>query len=223
MSGSSKNMLTTMFQLSNQPFYKSAVPMDLDILDKAVYVDFCQRMFRGEKKDIDTAAVAFTYDLFYGETYLMQETMKEAFQAASEGSIVTKDDMVATVKKILLHKDNDFRDILNRLDNKKERNTLFCIATEGIASGLTRSFIMKRYDLDNASSVQNALENLGENKLNLIVRIAKGTYILQDRLFELWIAEKGGYLNLKLEQAEARHERLRAILQQIPEIPSPQR
>ena len=29
--------------------------------------------------------------------------------------------------------------------------------------------------------------------------VSKGTYILQDRLFELWIAYRGNYLDAKLE------------------------
>ena len=220
-SGSSRHMLTTMFQLSNQPFYKSAVQMDLGPLNAGVYADYCQRLFREQSNDIDTGAILFVYQLFSGETYLMQETMKEIFAQSEEGASLGMHDAVDAIKTLIRRKDSDYREILNRLDNKKERNTLFCIAAEGVATGLTSSSIMRRYDLDNASSVQNALENLGESKHNLIDRIAKGTYVIQDRLFELWIADKGGYLDYKFEHAEERYHTQQEVTERLPKITPP--
>lgn len=214
-SGSSRHMLTTMFQLSNQPFYKSAVSMDLDILDMETYTDFCTRMFAFGNKTIDAEAVAFAYYLFCGETYLMQEVMKEAYSRTANKDICSKDIVLASIDELMSRKEIDYRDILSRLNNTKERNTLFCIAMEGIADGLTSSSIMKKYRLDNASAVQNALENLGQDKLALIEKIAKGTYILHDRLFELWIASKNGMLEDKYENAEKRFHIQREIVSRI--------
>lgn len=214
-SGSARHMLTTMFQMSNQPFYKSAAPMDLDILSLDSYTAFCKDLFRLGGKSIDDNAVSFAYHLFSGETYLMQETMKETYAGCAPGAAAGKDEVIEAVKELLSRKETDYRDILSRLDNKKERNTLYCIAIEGIASGLTSSAIMKKYQLDNASSVQNALENLGPDKLALIERIAKGTYVIQDRLFELWIAAKSGILQAKFLEAEARFYRQREIAERI--------
>ena len=220
-SGSSRHLLTTMFQMSNQPFYKSAVSMDLDILSLDAYRAFCQDMFRFGQKYIDPEAVSLVYHLFSGETYLMQELMKETYARTKTGQSIDRDTVLASLSELVERKDADYREILNRLDNKKERNTLFCIAAEGIAAGLTSTRIMKQYDLDNASSVQNALENLGENKWGLIDRIAKGIYVIQDRLFELWIASRGGYLELKIHDAETRFKKQREIQYAIPEIIPP--
>ena len=217
-SGSSRHMLTTMFQLSNQPFYKSAVSMDLDIIPLEVYTAFCQEMFQYGGKSIASDAVAFAYYLFSGETYLLQETMKEAYARTEPGVTAGKDVIYAAVWEMLSRKEADYRDILNRLNNQKERNTLYCIAMEGIARGLTSSSMMKRYHLDNASAVQNALENLSSDKLGLIERIAKGTYVLQDRLFELWLAVKTGLLEDKYQYARERFLRQREISEAIPGI-----
>ena len=217
-SGSSRHMLTTLFQISNQPFYKSAVPMDLDILDLSAYKTFCKDMFDKGRRTISPDAIAFVYYLFVGETYLMQELMKEAYACSSEGDVLDKEFLQSSLLKVLGRKDTDYRDILNRLDNKKERNTLFCIASEGIATKITSSAMMKKYALDNASSVQNAIEKLMDEKLPLIDRIAKGTYVIQDRLLELWIAWKTGTLEIKFQDAENRFHRQRAIMESIPGI-----
>ncbi len=217
-SGSSRHMLTTMFQLSNQPFYKSAVSMDLDIIPLDTYTAFCQEMFQYGDKSIAPDAVTFAYYIFSGETYLLQEVMKEAYAQTEPGMTAGKDVIYAAVWEMLARKEADYRDILNRLNNQKERNTLYCIALEGIARGLTSSSMMKRYRLDNASAVQNALENLASDKLGLIERIAKGTYVLQDRLFELWLANKTGILEDKYQYARERFLRQREIIDVIPGI-----
>ena len=80
---------------------------------------------------------------------------------------------------------------------------------------------MKKYNLDNASSVQNALGNLCGENLNIAVNIAKGTYILQDRLFELWIAKRGGYMELKLANVKERFEKERSLMVSNPDIIAP--
>lgn len=217
-SGSSRHMLTTMFQLSNQPFYKSAESMDLDIIPLNTYTEFCGRMFAMFDKAIEKEAVELAYFLFSGETYLMQELMKEVFSSTATGKAAGVDSVKAAVTVMMERKDSDYRDILNRLNSKKERNTLLCIANEGIGRQLTASATMKKYELDNASSVQNALKNLGEENLNIISKIEKGVYTIQDRLFELWIADKGGYLERKYTEAAQRFKEQQSLEKSIPTI-----
>lgn len=209
--GSSRHMLTTMFQISNQPFYKSAVSMDLDIIPMPTYIEFCSRMFARGNKKIEEDAVQFTYSLFSGETYLMQMLMKELYATMPTGSTADIDDVKEALMVLLETKDIDYKELIDRLDNQKERKTLFCIAAEGIGKELTSSWMMKKYNLDNASSVQNALNNLGEDRMNLITRLCKGTYVLQDRLFELWIASKCGLLEQKYEAVPERFIEQREI------------
>lgn len=221
--GSSKHMLNNMFSNYNQPFFNSAKSLDLDIIGLNAYTDFVSAIFESYGKTIDTEAIEFTYYLFSGNTYLMQELMKGVFARTDSGSNADKPLLLQCLTGMINDKDADYRETLNRLNSKKERNTLFCIAGEGIAKGLTSTAIMKRYDLDNASSVQNALENLCGEDLKIAVRIAKGVYMLQDRLFELWIASRGGYLDLKLSNPKERFEEERRILEAIPAIIAPGR
>lgn len=210
-SGSSRHMLATMFQLSNQPFYKSAVSMDLDVIPVDTYTAFCERMFESGKKKIDPEAVEFVYYLFSGETYLMQALMKDVYASLQEGASAGIQEVKDALFALLESRDSDYKDILNRLNNKKERNTLFCIALEGIGKDLTSSYIMNKYALDSASSVQNALNNLGDDKMGLITKLQKGTYVIQDRLFELWLAFRFGRIDQKFESAPERFVEQREI------------
>lgn len=39
----------------------------------------------------------------------------------------------------------------------------------------------------------------------MIKKISKGTYIIEDRLFELWIAREGNYLEYKYDSVQERY------------------
>ena len=220
-SGSSRHMLNTMFLKYNQPFYKSATTIDLDIISLPAYREFVLDIFSSYGKTIKEEAVDFTYYVMSGNTFGMQEVMKEVFSNAALGSITDKEDIIAAIKGILKKKDSEYREVLNRVNSIKDRNTLFCIAALGVAQGMTSGAVMKRYNLDNASSVQHSLANLSADKLDMIQTISKGTYILQDRLFELWIAFRGNYLDSKFDDPRARFEKERHEAKSLPTIPGP--
>ena len=210
-SGSSRHILSLMFDSPDEPFFKSARSMDLDIISLESYRTFCKSLFQRYGKTIADSAVDLTYNLFCGNTYDMQQVMKEAFANTRKGGIVEDAVILATIHQMLTEKEKDFRENLNRLDNKKERNVLFCIASEGLATGLTSSAVMKRYNLDNASSVQNALRNLCDDKLNLVAKVGKSHYKLQDKFFELWLAESNHVFDTQVEAAYNTFQTLREI------------
>ena len=209
-SGSSRHILNTMFLNYNQPFYKSAVTMDLDIIGIEAYTDFVRSMFDDYGRHIDDVTVGFIYYLMSGNTFNMQEIMKEVFMMTDGKTDVRKEDAIAAVHSILSRHDEEFRDQISRVSSIKDRKLLYCIASEGIAQSLTSGVMLKKYGLDNASSVQHSLNNLMSEKMLMIQKLAKQTYITQDRLFELWLSLKIGNLDEKLSNPEARFEQERA-------------
>ena len=210
-SGSSRHMLDLMFLNSNQPFYKSSSNIDLDIIEYGEYEQFVTGCFGKYEKAMEPDAIRFVYDLFLGETAPMQETLNQVFSGADTGSAVGIPNVCEAIGTVLDSKDESFRARLNRIEKEKTRNTLYCIAAQGIASNLTSSETMKRFALDNASSVQNALISLLDDNNPIIRKLTKGTYIIEDRLFELWIAREGGYLEIKYESAADRFHRQRLL------------
>ena len=178
--------------------------MDLDIISQDSYRVFCKRLFAGYRKEIEDDAVDLVYYLFSGNTYDMQEVMRETFQDVRPGKTAGKEEVVRSVNVLLDQRNEEFRDRLDKLDNKKARMVLFAIAEEGIGAGLTSAALMKRYHLDNASSVQNALIMLSDDKTNFIRKMGRASYCLQDRFFELWCARNNRNLESKINRAEMR-------------------
>ena len=210
-SGSSRHLLQTMFEVSGEPFYKSAMPMNLDIISLSAYREFCSSMFHLYKKEIDADAIDMVYNLFSGNTYDIQVVMKGTFAQTAPREKASQDTALSAIFEILENREQDFREKMNELDNQKERKTLYCIAREGLATGLTSSQMLKQYQLDNASSVQNALKNLCGDKLNLVSRVGKNHYRLQDRFFELWFAKTDGRFDEKISTAKDAFDKERAL------------
>ena len=210
-SGSSRHILVSMFLDYNKPFYKSAETMDLDIIGLDSYRDFVKTMFDDYGRRIDDEAVDFVYYLMSGNTFNMQETMKETFMMTAGKDTVGKEDTIAAVLSILSRHDEEYRDLLNRLTSQKDRKLLYCIAAEGIAQNLTSCAMMKKYGLDNASSVQHSLSNLTGEKMPMARKLSKQAYMLQDGLLELWLLQRAGGLDAKFQNPEDRFERERSL------------
>ncbi|MBQ8060900.1 MAG: ATP-binding protein [Bacteroidales bacterium] len=203
-SGSSRHLLNQMFEYPNEPFYRSASSMNLDIIPLESYSSFCERLFSEYGRGIEADAVNLVYCLFSGNTYDMQETMKETFTEVPEGSTVVKQDILNAIDNLLDSRDQEFRGMLDKVESAKARKVIACIAREGIATRLTSADKLKSYKLDNASSVQNAIKVLSGESLNFVKKVGKASYSLNNRFFEYWHSRRDGYLEEKIENAADR-------------------
>lgn len=215
-SGSSRHMLNHMFEHPKEPFYRSASSMNLDIISEESYTSFAKRLFQQYGKDISDEAIAMAYALFSGRTYDIQEVMKEVFQQLASGKTASLDDVKDAVKRLMAMWDNDFRERMDRIEKIKNRNMLYAIALEGIATSVTSTSFIRKYKMDNASSIQNAIAYLSDENINAIEKIGKASYQLQNRLFELWIANGFRCLDQKFSTARDRFEKERQMLAQQP-------
>ncbi|MBO4434112.1 MAG: hypothetical protein J5769_01495 [Bacteroidales bacterium] len=220
-SGSERHMLDSMFNEQNKPFYKSALPMELEIIPLPVYREFCQRLFDTRCKTLTDAAVEFIYYLFSANTFEMQQAMNLAFALTAEGQAADVKMMEWAIDAILTENDSFYRELLARSTSEKERNLLQCLAVEGLASGLTSQEKIWKYNLGGASSVQASLKKLTDSKRNaVIVEIGRNHYRLQDKFFDLWLASQIGILDRKYAAAEDIFHRERAAMKELPKMAS---
>lgn len=201
-SGSNRRLLTRMFEDSTQPFYKSSREINLDILRPEPYVSFCRRMFKEYDKDIEADSALFAYNVFANSTLSLQEVMNEVFASACPGETAGYESVKDAILAIIRQKEVGFRETLDRIENIRTRNVLRCIADMGIATGLTSSAVLRKYHLDNASAVQNAIRSLTNPKVGLVAEIAPNYYRIEDKFFELWLQSKAGLLERRLEESE---------------------
>lgn len=230
-SGSEQHMLDTMFNTANEPFFKSARPMGLKPLSLKTYSEFCKKCFRQYNKDITDDAIELVYYLFEGSTYHMQDIMNEIFFSINSGDIANKEHVLQAIDLSLERREQDFREILNRYPNPKERKVLFCIANEGIATKILSSEIINKYELDQPSLIQNALNNLiNRNKrkkskakveLGIVTEPVPNCYKLKDKYLELWLVREIPTFDYKINNAKELFEHAQKMFKDAAKIQLP--
>ena len=196
-------MLASMFNEYNKPFYKSALPMELDIIPLPSYTDFCSALFTKMGKTIEKDAITFTYHLLGANTYEMQQVMNIAFALTPDKGTATEKIIEDSIDTIIYGNDSMYRELFSKGRSNKEMNLLQCLATEGIASGLTSEDMIAKYSLGGSSSVQYSLKKLMNPDKIVVYETGNRKYRLQDRFFELWICGQIGILEAKYAAAES--------------------
>ena len=192
--GSARSMMQAMFLSSARPFYRSADVMELNAIEKDIYIDFVVSNFEKQGKFIDKDVVAEAYDVFQGHTFYIQKCFNEAYANTAKGESCTKTTVETAIKDMVGLYDTIFREVLSNIP-EKQKELLYAIAKEGNAQQIQSGEFIKRYSLSSSSSVQSAAKKLLER--DLIVEQNK-VYKLSDKLFEMWINKVYGITDDKL-------------------------
>lgn len=199
-SGSSVHLLPSMFLRQNQPFYNSSDLVGLKRIPEDTYQDFCKRMFNLYDKDIENEATSFAYRLLRANLLNLQQLLNETFLLTQKGETASED----TVKNALLHCLDERNEIYENLCSRNKDNIqrlINCIAIEGVASSLTSTEIMRRYNLGASSTIDRHLKELSSEDNGMLTPVGKDGFSLGDRFLELWIVQKFELLDKRIEGA----------------------
>ena len=181
--GSERSMMQAMFLSSARPFYNSADIMDLNAIDKELYVKFIVANFEKHDRKISLGNASIVYDLFKGHTFYVQKTFNEAFADTPKGEECTNETIHNAINEMIDLFDTIFREILSQVP-ERQKELLYAIAKEGEAQQILSADFIKRYRLVSSSSVQSATKKLLDR--DLITETNK-SYTLTDKLFAMWI------------------------------------
>jgi AAA+ ATPase superfamily predicted ATPase len=181
--GSERSMLQAMFLSAARPFYLSADVMELNAIEKGVYVSFVKRHFKQRGRFLSEGVVERVYDRFKGHTFYVQKTFNEAFADTPMGGMCTDETISMALVNMLAVYDTLFQETLSRVP-EQQKALLYAIAKEGEARQLLSADFIKRHRLKSASAVQAALRKLLE--MDLITEANK-MYEVTDKLFAMWI------------------------------------
>lgn len=184
--GSQRHVISNMFNSSSKPFYQSAISMGLESIPLDAYTDFAIRMFEERGKHVETALVEEVYRLFDGCTWFMQMMMNELFSLTGHDELCGMDKLDTAWKNVIQMQEGSYKDQLSRLA-PKQKLVLQAIAKEGVASSITSSAFIKKYNLPSASSVQSAIKPL--LKYDLVTQ-EEGKYRVYDYFFAEWLRKE---------------------------------
>ena len=181
-----------MFLDQSRPFYDSARILPLERIDRGVYASFAAEHFREFGKQVSEEDVNRVYDLFSGNTYAIQKTMNTAFSLTSDGADCSLPLMRQAIDEILEDNDYEYRNRLT-LISPAQKEVLYAIARSGVASQVTSSAFVGKYQLGSTSSVQSAMRKL--QAAGWIAEVgdeSRKAYQLNDLFLMLWIQKKYG-------------------------------
>ena len=191
--GSDHHLLGQMFLSYNRPFYQSAATLSLESIPRDKYSSFVMACFNEFGKQIEEDTVNHVYELFDGNTFAMQKTMNVAFAHTSEGKECSLADIRGALDEIIGENDHDFRARLMPM-SMSQKEVLFAIGRNGIASQVTGTAFVGKYHLGSPSSVQSAIRKLLADGWisEFYDKDGKKCYQLNDLFLMLWIQQKYG-------------------------------
>ena len=192
-SGSERHLLGQMFLDYNRPFYQSSSMMNLKKIDRSKYSAFAVTHFEEFGKLIKEETIHHIYDLFEGNTFAMHKTLNAAFAISQKGKECDLTTIRKAIDGIIGESDHDFRARL-MLMSMSQKEVLFAVGRNGIATQVTGSSFVGKYHLGSPSSVQSAIRKLLANGWisEVYTDEEQKGYQLNDIFLMLWIQQKYG-------------------------------
>ena len=185
-SGSRRRIMEEMFFSSKRPFFQSAKALQLEAIDREIYLDFATAHFKKAGKDIDPDAFYHVYDTFWGVTFYVQRIMKDAFAETPVGACCDINTIKQIIDEFIDENDSHLREQLSFI-TEPQKELLYAIHAEGEVQSITSAAFNKKHRLRSPSSTQTASKKLLE--YDLITRKEK-IYSLTDPLLSLWLSRK---------------------------------
>lgn len=183
-SGSKRHLMMEMFMSPKRPFYQSTRIMDLKAIDEEAYYDFAEGFFKKKGGSLSKEIFHSLYTQFYGHTWYLQAVLKNLY-----GERTTVDSAIVLASAIKEQVDSNapyFENVINLIPDK-QYEVLRAVAKERVVAEPTNGKFISQYHLKSASSVASAIRSLTDKEL---LYHTAGGYIVYDRFFSIWLAER---------------------------------
>jgi hypothetical protein len=172
--GSKRHMMERIFSDENEPFWRSAKQVELDVIEPRPFADYIERQFKRTGKQIAPTAVDAVLDTTRGHPYATQELCYFLWQDTPAGATATDVQVIEAVAEVLNSEHAHFSLVWEGAP-AHQRLLLRALAEEP-GHPISADY-RRRHALPGASSVQRALGALAKAEL------------IGSRRGEAWISE----------------------------------
>lgn len=183
-SGSKRHIMVDMFLSPKRPFYQSTRLIDLKPIKEDAYYEFAISFFKDAGYSFPKDVFHSLYSKFNGHTWYIQVILKILYSWHKD---ITSADDVSDAIRDQVNSSNSYFESVSALIADKQYEVLKAIAKEGIVREPTNGKFIHEHQLKSASSVMSAIKALVDKEL--VYRTDEG-YIIYDRFFGLWLAER---------------------------------
>ena len=180
-SGSQKNMLLSMFQDQNRPFYQSTQMMGLDKIESDLYKSFIVKKFEADNQNINKDLLDKILDWTRGHTYYVQYFCNRLYSLHKQKITMAHIHEIASQiidENVMVY--NNYLKLLTR----QQTNLLKAIAKEQIVTQPTAKDFLFTHQLGAASTVKTTLDALV--KKDFVTSDQTG-YFIVDVFFSRWL------------------------------------
>jgi len=160
--GSRRHVMERIFNDENEPFWRSAKQMELDVIERKPFARYIAHQFVHTGKKIVAPAIEAVLDLTHGHPYATQELCYFLWQDTQAGATATPEQVTAALARVLNAEHAHFSLVWENA-SAHQRLLLRALA-EGPGRPLAADY-RRRHALPGASSMQRALGSLEEAEL----------------------------------------------------------
>lgn len=184
--GSERRIMNEMFFSSKRPFYQSASLMQLEPIKIENYIAFVKHHFEANNKLINDETITNIYHQWQGITMYMHRILHDAFIIVQEGEECTMQVIEDVTNTYISQNEKRLQEMLAFI-SPQQKELLYAIAREGVATKLTSAAFVKRNQLKSASAVQSAVKRL----LEYDIITQKGhEFSISDPLLSIWLRDR---------------------------------
>jgi hypothetical protein len=180
--GSKRHMLERIFSDENEPFWRSAKRMELDVIPPALFRGYIESQFERTGRRVEAEVVKRVLDATGGHPYATQELCYFVWEETQEGTSAGVPQYEAGMEKLLRSEHAHFGLIWEK-SAKAQRLVLQALAAQD-GRPLSGDY-RRRHGLPGPSSVQRALEALVKDEL--VAKDGRGEYRIAEPFLAEWL------------------------------------
>jgi hypothetical protein len=160
--GSKRHMMRRLFSDENEPFWRSAKPVELGVIAPEAFASYIEERFRATGRAIDDGTVEAVLATTQGHPYATQELCYFLWQLTPEGEAADLARMQAALGGVLRSENAHFSTVWDHA-SAQQRLLLQALAVEP-GHALAADY-RRRHDLPSPSTVQSAVTALERQEL----------------------------------------------------------
>ncbi|MCB0736218.1 MAG: ATP-binding protein [Bacteroidetes bacterium] len=178
-SGSQRNLMLSMFNDSNRPFYRSCELLLIEEIAIKAYSPFILEKMNKRGQKITSEQIETIYQWTNGQTLYIQMVCNKLF---ARNKKVDNEALLSTFKELIEQQSHYFQHI-NELLTRKQSDLMRAIAIEGVAASPTANDFLNKHQLGTSGTITRTLNSLVSK--TLVIKTTTG-YRLHDTLLSRW-------------------------------------
>lgn len=180
--GSKRHIMERIFNDENEPFWRSAKPVELGPIPIPAFADFITRRFGETGREIDAETRARALEYTGGHPYATQELAYFLWEEVAPGAIAGSDHLDRAIAAVLRAENAHFSLLWERA-SKAQRLLLVALAREQPGRPFSSGY-RQEHGLPSAATMQKAARALLERE---IVAAEGGAHWIAEPFFAAWI------------------------------------